>query len=60
VRPSSQGLAALDASEGIKLDRIRTVCGHLSDEQLAEITGAFGDLRTAIAREFPNQGKGRV
>jgi DNA-binding MarR family transcriptional regulator len=60
VRPSSEGLAALDASEGLKLDRIRTICGRLSDEQLAQISGAIGDLRDAISLEFPMQGKGKV
>jgi DNA-binding MarR family transcriptional regulator len=59
VRLLPAGLTALEAAEGIKLDGIRTVCGHLDDEQLGRISAAIGDLRGAIAQEFPTQGKGR-
>jgi DNA-binding MarR family transcriptional regulator len=60
VRPSAAGLAALDANTGVKLDRMRTICEHLDDEQLAAVSSAIGDLRMAIAQEFPTQGKGRI
>jgi 4'-phosphopantetheinyl transferase len=60
VRPSAAGLAALDANVGVKRDRMRTICEHLNDEQLAAVRGAIGDLRAAIAEEFPTQSKGRI
>ena len=60
VKLTSAGLAALEAAEGIKLDRIRTVCERLDDGQLTKISDAIGDLRGAIAQEFPAPGKGRI
>jgi DNA-binding MarR family transcriptional regulator len=60
VRLLPAGVTALEAAEGMKLDRMRTICAHLDDGQLARISGAIGDLRGAIAEEFPMQGKGRV
>jgi len=59
VRPSAAGLRALDLTEGIKLDRMRMVCGRLDDDQLARVEAAIGDLRAAIAQEFPTAVKGR-
>lgn len=60
VRPSAAGLAALDANMGVKRDRMRTICDHLNDDQLAAVSSAIGELRTAIAQEFPTQAKGRM
>jgi len=52
VRPSELGIQALDETEGIKLDRIRSLCTRLDDAQLRGITRALGDLRGAITAEF--------
>ena len=57
--PPARWSAALEAAEGIKLDGIRTVCGHLDDGQLERISSAIGDLRGAIAQEFPTQKQGK-
>ena len=52
VQPSARGIEALDETEGIKLDRIRSLCTRLDDAQLRGITRALGDLRGAITAEF--------
>ncbi|HEY7828649.1 MAG TPA: MarR family transcriptional regulator, partial [Candidatus Limnocylindrales bacterium] len=52
IQPSELGTQALDETEGIKLDRIRSICTRLDDAQLRGITRALGDLRGAIAVEF--------
>lgn len=52
IQPSDLGIQALDETEGIKLDRIRSICTRLDDAQLRGITRALGDLRGAIAVEF--------
>ena len=52
VQPSTQGIEALDETEGIKLDRIRAICNRLEDAQLEGVSKALGDLRVAIAAEF--------
>ncbi len=52
VQPSELGIKALDETEGIKLDRIRSICDRLDDVQLRRITHSLGDLRVAIAAEF--------
>ena len=52
VQPSELGIQALDETEGIKLDRIRSICDRLDDVQLRRIRHALSDLREAIAVEF--------
>jgi DNA-binding MarR family transcriptional regulator len=52
IQPSGLGIQALDETEGIKLDRIRSICTRLDDTQLRGVTRALGDLRGAIAAEF--------
>jgi DNA-binding MarR family transcriptional regulator len=52
IQPSALGIQALDETEGIKLDRIRSICNRLDDAQLRRITRALADLRGAIASEF--------
>ncbi|MGH2513133.1 MAG: MarR family winged helix-turn-helix transcriptional regulator [Candidatus Limnocylindrales bacterium] len=52
IMPSELGVRALDETEGIKLDRIRSICNRLDDSQLRGITRALGDIRTAVAAEF--------
>ncbi len=52
IQPSELGRRALDETEGIKLDRIRSICDRLDDTQLRGIHQALADLRTAIAAEF--------
>ena len=52
VEPSALGIQALDETEGIKLERVRSICDRLDDSQLRGITRALGDLRGAIAAEF--------
>lgn len=52
IEPSALGIQALDETEGIKLDRIRSICNRLDDAQLRGITRVLVDLRGAIAEEF--------
>ncbi len=52
VQPAAAGIEALDETEGIKLDRMRSICTHLDDAQLRRFIRVVGDLRTAIAAEF--------
>ena len=52
VEPSALGIQALDDAEGIKLDRVRSICDRLDDDQLRRLVRTVGDLRGAIAAEF--------
>jgi DNA-binding MarR family transcriptional regulator len=52
VRPAAGGQQALDETEGIKLDWIRTICDRLDDVQLRRISKSIADLRGTIAEEF--------
>jgi DNA-binding MarR family transcriptional regulator len=52
VEPSALGIQALDETEGIKLDRVRSICDHLDDDQLRGLSRTMGDLRGAISAEF--------
>ena len=59
VRLLPAGLAALEAAEGIKLDGSGPSADTSMTVNSTRISGAIGDLRGAIAQEFPTQGKGR-
>ena len=52
VEPSALGIQALDETEGIKLDRIRSICNRLDDDQLRRLVRTVGDLRGAFTAEF--------
>jgi DNA-binding MarR family transcriptional regulator len=52
VRPAPGGKQALEETEGIKLDWIRTICDRLDDVQLRRVSRSIADLRGAITEEF--------
>ena len=52
VRIAADGVAAMDETEAVKQDRMRSILGRLDPLQLDRVTTAFADLRTAIAAEF--------
>ncbi|HET7703974.1 MAG TPA: MarR family transcriptional regulator [Candidatus Limnocylindrales bacterium] len=52
VRIGAGGIAAMDETEAVKQDRMRSILARLDPVQLDRLTTAFADLRTAIAAEF--------
>ena len=52
VRIAAGGIAAMDETEAVKQDRMRSILARLDPVQLDRLTTAFADLRTAIAAEF--------
>jgi DNA-binding MarR family transcriptional regulator len=52
VRASAEGARIRDEIEALKQDRMRSILGRLTSNQLARILGAVGDLRAAMADEI--------
>lgn len=55
VRIASGGIAAMDETEAVKQDRMRSILGRLDAAQLDRLTAAFADLRGAIGAEFGDE-----
>lgn len=55
VRIAAGGIAAMDETEAIKQDRMRSILARLDPEQLDRLTTSFADLQTAIAAEFGDE-----
>lgn len=52
VHLAAPGLQALDEVDGLKFDRIISICGRLDDARLRRLAKAVADLRSAVAAEF--------
>jgi DNA-binding MarR family transcriptional regulator len=52
VRPSVEGARIRDEIEALKQDRMRSILGRLTPEQLGRIRLAIGDLRGAVVEEI--------
>ena len=52
VRASAEGARIRDEIEALKQDRMRSILGRLTPQQLERILGAIGDLRVASAAEI--------
>jgi len=52
VRASAEGARQRDEIEALKQDRMRSILGRLTTDQLARIHGAIGDLRAAVIDEI--------
>jgi DNA-binding MarR family transcriptional regulator len=52
VRVSAEGARQRDEIEALKQDRMRSILGRLTPDQLARIQGALGDLRVAVLDEI--------
>jgi DNA-binding MarR family transcriptional regulator len=52
VRESPDGVRIRDEIEALKQDRMRSILGRLTPNQLDRILGAIGDLRAAMADEI--------
>ena len=52
VRASAQGARLRDEIEALKQDRMRSILGRLTPDQLIRVHGAIGDLRTAVIDEI--------
>ena len=52
VRVSAEGARLRDEIEALKQDRMRSILGRLTPDQLTSIHGAIGDLRTAVIDEI--------
>lgn len=55
VRIASGGIAAMDETEAVKQDRMRSILARLDAVQLDRLTTSFADLRAAIAAEFGDE-----
>ena len=52
IRASAEGARIRDEIEALKQDRMRSILGRLTPQQLERILGAIGDLRDASAAEI--------
>jgi DNA-binding MarR family transcriptional regulator len=52
VRASAEGARQRDEIEALKQDRMRSILGRLTPDQLARVLGALGDLRSAVVEEI--------
>ena len=52
VQPAPAGREALEASEGLRQERLRAVLGRLNDRQLERARSTFRDFRLAVQAEL--------
>src|SRR5215212_10004158 len=52
VRASPDGVRVRDEIEALKQDRMRSILGRRSSEQLTRLLAAVGDLRAAVVEEI--------
>lgn len=55
VRIAAGGIAAMDETDAVKADRMRSILARLDPAQLERLTAAFADIRTAITAEFGDE-----
>ena len=59
VRIAAGGVAALDAIEAVKHDKLQAILAHLDPSQLDRVSAAIDDLQVAVAAELgPDFGAG--